>query len=156
MSNEYKGHLICVSRGEFMNSCCTWPSDRVNLWPTWSPGFVPGDIARASIYHIAPNDHMTSTDQQGSASARVWTSTPLNLHYERNLVKSCLVGCTDEYQDLKRAIIEEWDIPEATHEERTTWPVNLAWPSTDLEEDGSGIDFELISRGTMQKVANSE
>ena len=75
-----------IHTGELNNdSHCTRPSSLVNLWPTKLPDFVLGDLAKASIVHIAPSEPKTSSAQ---FSAYVWPPPSLNPHYKKHLVSN--------------------------------------------------------------------
>ena len=55
--------------------------------------------------------------------------------------------------DIKWVTIEEGDIPEVTEKESPIWQVTLSGQSSDLEEDGSEMEIELVSWGSKQKAA---
>ena len=57
-----QGKVSMTSR----DSHCTWHSHLVNLWQARSPGFVPRDLAKASIVHVTPSDPMTRIVHQGT------------------------------------------------------------------------------------------
>ena len=73
-------------------------------------------------------------EQTGPVTFKVWD-------HLMNKVKIVHVN------DLKRATIEEWDIPMVTEKGTLKWMVILAGPSLDLKENDSEMDVELIFGG---------
>ena len=85
-----------------IDSHCTRLLGLMNLWSARSPGFVPGDLAKASIVHIAPELWALSTyDQHWRILARMkLLPFPKSLLLKRPCVKSCLVGGMHKYLAL--------------------------------------------------------
>lgn len=79
-------------------------------------------------------------EQTGPVTFKIWDQL-------RNKVKN---------NDIKRATIEVWGIPEVTVKERPIRHVTLAGPSRDLGENDSEMQVELVSRGTNLKDVPSE
>ena len=81
-----------------IESHCTRPSGLVNLWPARSPGFVPGDLAKASIVHIAYTDAITSITSSAGVLACVQPIPPQNSLLKKNFCKIVFGRSTYKYK----------------------------------------------------------
>ena len=75
-----------LQANNYRNSTCTGPLDLVNLWAARSSGFVPGNLAKASIVHVARVILWPALTSSARVSARA--RTPLNTYNKKDLVSN--------------------------------------------------------------------